>query len=298
MQQPNDLDGSGRGTVAAAIDPVCGMTVDPRSAAGSYEYKGTLYYFCSTHCLHKFHQDPEGILNKPTELMTAPPIGIGRAKPKQVNHSPGKSEIYTCPMHPEVRENKPGSCPRCGMALEPLTVSTLQTKTEYTCPMHPEIVRDAPGSCPICGMALEPRTVSLGEDENPELRDMRQRFLLSAVLSVPVFALGMSDLIPGEPLQQVVSMRALAWVQLALASPVVLWGGWPFLVRAWQSLVNRSLNMFTLIGLGVTVAYLYSVVATVFPDVFPHSFREHDGGVAVYVDADLRSKSDPRKHTK
>ena len=171
------------------------------------------------------------------------------------------------------------------MALEPLIVTSPQTKTEYTCPMHPEIVRDAPGSCPICGMALEPRTVSLHDEENPELRDMGRRFWVSAALALPVFAIGMSDLIPGQPLQQTVSTGTLAWIQLALATPVVLWGGWPFLVRAWQSLVNRSLNMFTLIGLGVTVAYIYSVVATVFPNIFPHSFREHGGAVPVYFEA-------------
>jgi Cu+-exporting ATPase len=151
--------------------------------------------------------------------------------------------------------------------------------------MHPQIIRDAPGSCPICGMALEPRTVSLDEEENHELVDMRRRFWLSAVLSIPVFAIGMSEFIPGTPLERLASMTAWSWIQLALASPVVLWGGWPFFVRAWQSIVNRSPNMFTLIGLGVTVAYVYSVVATVFPGIFPDSFREHSGTVPVYFEA-------------
>ena len=187
-------------------------------------------------------------------------------------------------MHPEVRSDKPGSCPKCGMALEPVRIAPPKQKVEYTCPMHPEIVRDVPGNCPICGMALEPRTVSLDEEENHELVDMRRRFWISVVLTIPVFLIGMSDMIPGSPLQQVVPMRTLAWIQLALASPVVLWGGWPFFVRAWQSVVNRSLNMFTLIGLGVAVAYLYSVTATIFPDVFPHSFR-HGGSVPVYFEA-------------
>jgi P-type Cu+ transporter len=274
------------------IDPVCGMTVEPDAAAGSFEYKGVTYYFCSRHCLQKFREDPERFLNRRGEPATVQPVGIQRAKPAPPNSSntvasaagTGKT-IYTCPMHPEVRQNKPGSCPTCGMALEPLTVVAPQTKTEYTCPMHPEIVRDAPGSCPICGMALEPRTVSIGDEENAELTDMRRRFWVSAVLTLPVFAIGMSDLIPGEPLQAIVSMSALSWIQLALATPVVLWGGWPFFVRAGQSILNRSLNMFTLIGLGVSVAYVYSIVATVFPDAFPHSFREHTGVVPVYFEA-------------
>jgi Cu+-exporting ATPase len=274
------------------IDPVCGMTVEPDSAAGAFEYEGLTYYFCSLHCLQKFREAPEQFLRKTVEPPMVQPVSIQRAKPKPANSSSivasGLSTgetMYTCPMHPEVRQNRSGSCPKCGMALEPVTASGLQTKTEYTCPMHPEIVRDAPGSCPICGMALEPRTVSLNEDENPELTDMRRRFWVSAALTLPVFAIGMSDLISGQPLQELVSMRALTRLQLALATPVVLWGGWPFLVRAWHSILNRSLNMFTLIGLGVSVSYVYSVVATVFPDIFPHSFREHTGVVPVYFEA-------------
>lgn len=170
------------------------------------------------------------------------------------------------------------------MALEPLNVEPQLKKIEYTCPMHPEIVRDSPGSCPICGMALEPRTVQTTEEENPELVDMRRRFWVSALLATPVFAIGMSDLIPGAPLQSAVSSATLAWIQLVLTSPVVLWCGWPFFVRAWHSIVNRSLNMFTLIGLGVGVAYVYSVIATIVPDVFPHSFR-HGNAVPVYFEA-------------
>src|SRR6185369_15326486 len=189
------------------IDPVCGMTVDPNSAAASYEYKGKTYYFCATHCKHRFEKDPESFLN-PT---AAPP--------------------------PAVKARK------------------------YTCPMHPEIVRDGPGSCPICGMALEPLTASLDEEDNTELTDMTRRLWIAAILALPVLAIGMSELIPGQPLQHRFSMKSLAWLQLVLASPVVLGAGWPFFVRAWQSLVNRSLNMFTLIGLGVAVGYLFSVIA-------------------------------------
>jgi Cu+-exporting ATPase len=150
--------------------------------------------------------------------------------------------------------------------------------------MHPQIVRDAPGNCPICGMALEPRTVSLAEEENHELKDMRRRFWVSAVLTIPSLVIGMSELIPGAPLQRLISPDVAAWVQLVIASPVILWGGWPFFVRMWQSIVNRSPNMFTLIGLGVGVSYVYSVVATVFPDLFPHFFRGHAGSVPVYYE--------------
>ena len=265
------------------IDPICGMTVEPRSAAGSFEYRGTTYYFCSKGCLQKFQQDPERFLQKPTPQLIQP-VRIERAA-RSSSTSTTEESVFTCPMHPEVRQAMQGPCPKCGMALEPLNVARPGSKTEYTCPMHPEIVRDAPGSCPICGMALEPRTVSLEDEENPELIEMRRRLVVSAILTLPVFVLGMSDLIPGQPVQQRFSGATLAWTQMVLASPVVLWGGWPFFVRGWQSVVNRSLNMFTLIALGVAVAYLFSVVATLFPDIFPHSFRGHGEAVPVYFEA-------------
>ncbi len=216
------------------LDPVCGMTVDPNRAAGSYEYKGKTYYFCSKHCVHRFAENPEQFL-KPE-----PPATV------QIQTRPGQ---------------------------------------KYTCPMHPEIVRDAPGSCPICGMALEPVTVSLEDEENPELVDMNRRFWVCLFLAIPVFAIGMSDLIPGEPLQHRVGQSTLNWIQLVLATPVVLWGGWPFFVRAWQSVINRSLNMFTLIGLGVAVAYVFSLIAVLAPQLFPPSFRGHGGAVPVYFEA-------------
>jgi Cu+-exporting ATPase len=157
-------------------------------------------------------------------------------------------------------------------------------KVEYTCPMHPEVIRDAPGFCPICGMALEPRTVTIEED-NTELTDMKRRFWVSVVLSLPVLIIGMSDLIPGDPARTLLGPRMSTWVSLVLATPVVLWGGWPFFVRAWYSIVNRSLNMFTLIGLGVGVSYVYSVIATFLPQIFPHGFRDHAGNVPVYFEA-------------
>jgi Cu+-exporting ATPase len=272
-------------------DPVCGMTIDPETAAGSFEYISETYYFCSLHCLAKFRDEPERFLNQAAPVVNQlSPVGITRFKPDSTaGHSPEAApsldQSYTCPMHPEVRRDKHSACPKCGMALEPLTCFATQTKTEYTCPMHPEIVRDAPGSCPICGMALEPRTVSLEDETNPELVDMTRRFWLSVVLSLPVFLIGMSDLIPGAWLQRIAPMSVWVLVQLALATPVVVWGGWHFFVRGWQSIVNRSLNMFTLIGLGVAVAYVYSLIATAFPEVFPHSFRGHDGSVPVYFEA-------------
>src|SRR5712692_5805395 len=163
-------------------------------------------------------------------------------------------------MHPEIRQPGPGSCPKCGMALEPAVPVAPVRTTEYVCPMHPQIVRNAPGTCPICGMALEPRTVT-AVDENPELQDMTRRFWVSLVLTAPLLVLVMGDMLPGEPLRHVLAGRWMAWIQLALATPAVLWGGWPFFERGWASVVNHSLNMFTLIALGVGVAYVYSVVA-------------------------------------
>jgi Cu+-exporting ATPase len=197
----------------------------------------------------------------------------------------GHAGLHTCPMHPEIRQDGPGSCPKCGMALEPVGPTVPATRNEWVCPMHPEVVRDAPGSCPICGMALEPRTASAEEQGNPELLDMTRRFWVSVVLALPLLVVAMGDLIPGRPFEHLASPRVLSWLELAIATPVVLWGGWPFFVRAWQSLVNRSLNMFTLIGLGVAVAYVYSLVATVFPEAFPPSFRGEGGAVAVYYEA-------------
>jgi Cu+-exporting ATPase len=194
-----------------------------------------------------------------------------------------ESNEYTCPMHPDVRQKGPGSCPKCGMALEPLTITPPPTKIEYTCPMHPQIVRDAPGFCPICGTALEPKSVT-GEEKNEELIDMTRRFKVGLILAIPLLLLAMSDVIPGQPVQHAVSMRLLGFVQLALATPVVLWGGWPFFQRGWASIVNRSLNMFTLIAIGTGVAYSYSVIATFFPNIFPSSFRGEGGEVGVYFE--------------
>ncbi|HEY9421195.1 MAG TPA: heavy metal translocating P-type ATPase, partial [Thermoanaerobaculia bacterium] len=209
------------------------------------------------------------------------------------HHSPqsappvGGATVYTCPMHPEVRQDRPGFCPKCGMALEPMlgAGSAAVGRTEWTCPMHPEIVRDKPGNCPICGMALEPRTITAEEQENPELRDMTRRFWVSVVLAAPLLLIAMAPHLGWDPFGRLVSPRTLGWIELALATPVVLWGGWPFFVRGWYSLVHRSLNMFTLIALGVGVAYVYSLVARVAPGLFPPSFRDEHGEVGVYFEA-------------
>jgi Cu+-exporting ATPase len=171
------------------------------------------------------------------------------------------------------------------MALEPVTPVAASTRKEWVCPMHPEIVRDAPGDCPKCGMALEPRTATAGEEENHELISMRRRFWVSVVLTIPLMVVAMAEHLPGHPLLRIASASTLGWLQLVLATPVVLWGGWPFFVRGWQSVVHRSLNMFTLIGLGVAVSYLYSLVAKLFPGIFPPSFRMEGGEVAVYFEA-------------
>jgi Cu+-exporting ATPase len=186
-------------------------------------------------------------------------------------------------MDPEVREDAPGPCPKCGMALEPEQPRAL-TRTEWVCPMHPEIVRDAPGSCPICGMALEPRTAAV-EEENPELRDMSRRFWFATALTVPLLVLGMGDMLPGEPISRLISPQTRVLLELALATPICTWAAWPFYDRALRSVVNRSLNMFTLIGLGVGVAYTYSVVAALAPGLFPAGFRDHHGAVGVYFEA-------------
>ena len=217
-----------------ATDPVCGMTVDPARAAGSSEYGGTTYYFCNPGCKARFDANPEAYVagRQPDTVVAAPAMNA-----------------------------------------------------EWTCPMHPEVVRDAPGSCPICGMALEPRTITI-EDENPELKDMTRRFWVSAALTVPLVLFAMLRHAPA--VHDVLGHTLLSWaswIELALAAPVVLWGGWPFFERAWQSLVNRHLNMFTLIGLGVAVAFLYSLVATLAPNLFPDSFRDGTGHVGVYYEA-------------
>ena len=214
-------------------DPVCGMDVDPHQAAGQTEHQGRTYYFCSTHCQSKFESDPHQYLQPGAERPAA---------------APAEGEVV-----------------------------------EYTCPMHPEIRRPGPGSCPICGMALEPVTVTADTGPSPELADMTRRFWVGVALSVPVLLLGMGgDLFPA--IHDVISEKASAWIQLVLATPVVLWAGWPFFERGWTSVRTMKLNMFTLIAMGTGVAWLFSVVATVAPGIFPDAFRM-DGVVDVYFEA-------------
>lgn len=259
------------------LDPVCGMEVYVAAPATTLLYEGTTYLFCSTHCLEKFKATPGSFT---VTNITKPEHSIPPASESGLN-----TNIFTCPMHPEIEQEGPGTCPKCGMALEPLTGPAPAERIEFTCPMHPEIIQDTPGSCPKCGMALEPRTVTVEEGKNPELVDMRRRFYLSLILTIPEVTIAMGHMLPGHPLAALASPRTYGWIELLLTSPVVLWAGWPFFVRGWQSLVNRSLNMFTLISLGVGVAYSYSIVATLFPDLFPPSFRGGAGEVAVYFEA-------------
>ena len=262
-------------------DPVCGMDVDPSHAAGSVEHKGQMHYFCSEHCVRKFKSNPERYVGVSSSGLLHEHATHDHAHTRrQAGHD---NVDYTCPMDPEVRQKGPGICPKCGMALEPAEFSAPTTRTEYTCPMHPEIIRSDPGQCPICGMALEPRTVT-ADEINPELVDMTRRFWIGIGLTAPILALMISEMLPGQPLQHLFSGKALAWFQFMLATPVVLWAGWPLFQRAWASIVNRHLNMFTLIGLGTGAAYGYSVAATLVPGLFPQSFRGHDGEIAVYFE--------------
>ncbi len=256
-------------------DPVCGMNVDPAKTASTATHAGKTYYFCSRGCGEKFTAEPEKYLAASTAAQAAAP-------------APAKSEpkgaAYVCPMDLEVRQDHPGACPKCGMALEPEVPAT--TRTQWTCPMHAEIVRDAPGSCPICGMALEPKTVSPATEENPELRDMTSRFWTSLVIGIPLIAFAMLRMSPRMlPLLHDVGPRLGNWIEFALATPVVLWCGWPFFQRAWASVKFRSPNMFTLIAMGVGVAYVYSAIATMAPRLFPPSHRGMGGLPDVYFEA-------------
>jgi Cu+-exporting ATPase len=191
---------------------------------------------------------------------------------------------YTCPMHPDVRRAGPASCPKCGMALEPATTAAPAASTQFTCPMHPHIVRDEPGNCPICGMTLEAMTVVVNEG-NAELDSMTRRLWISAVLTLPLLAIMVFDILPGHALQHLLKGPLLGWFEFAIATPVVVWGGRPFFQRGWASIVSRNLNMFTLISMGAGAAYLYSVVAVALPRLFPASFRDMSGELGLYFEA-------------
>ncbi len=278
-----------------AIDPVCKMQVKENESL-SLKSNGQVFYFCSEYCRTKFQQEitsaevgesPER--KEPPESNESccagsepPPVGASVAS-GQPSDTPLSSR-YICPMCPGVESDEPASCPKCGMALELATPPPSTSKTIYTCPMHPEIERDVPGDCPICGMRLEPKTVTLQDDEDDsELRDMTLRFWIGLVFTLPVFAMAMGEMV-GIPLSRWIAPSVSGWLQLVLATPVVLWAGWPFFERGWRSIVNRSLNMFTLIAIGTGTAYLYSVIAVLFPNIFPDSFRSH-GQVAIYFEA-------------
>ncbi|MDO9117063.1 MAG: heavy metal translocating P-type ATPase [Nitrospira sp.] len=297
-----------------AIDPICGMTVDPATAAGRFEYEGQIYYFCATSCLDRFRADPEKALKK----AQAPPVTIAisptarKPLPMMMPAAPAAAGVLD---------------PVCGMTVQPATAAgsygyagktyyfcatSCLTKfkndpdyyllppdqrparevavpagaaVEYICPMDPEILETKPGACRICGMALEPKIVTMEEGPNPELDDMSRRFWWSLGPAVVVMILAMSDMIPGQPLHQWLGGARLNWVQWLLATPVVLWGGFPFFQRGWASIVNRAPNMFTLIAIGTGAAYGFSTVGTVIPEWLPASFHQHGGGVAVYFEA-------------
>jgi len=270
-----------------AVDPICGMTVDQTTARNA-EKGGQVFYFCSDHCRKKFLATAPSNTKQP-EAHTAdePHAHLTPSSPsplpslQKLEQSAAK---YTCPMHPDVQSDQPGNCPKCGMALELARPSAQKQKVIYTCPMHPEIERDEPGTCPICGMNLEPKTAQTeSEEDDSELRNMTLRLWIAAALTVPVLVMAMLPMI-GVPADRWLGSTVYLWLQLLLSSPVILWGGWPFFERGWWSIVSRNLNMFTLIAIGTGAAYLYSLVAVLFPFLIPHAFR-HQGTVHVYFEA-------------
>ncbi len=285
-------------------DLVCGMNVNLATAKHVLEHAGKKYYFCCASCLEKFKASPQSYIGKPLSsglvMLGAPSsakvsssIQSARVQPAAPSLAairpapkPVASTAYVCPMCPEVRESRSGACPSCGMVLEP-ELPFASTRMEYTCPMHPEIVRAEPGSCPICGMALEPRSVAAVAEENPELRDMTRRFWIGVALTAPLLAIAMGSMFWPRAFMGALSAFpiSLPWLEFVLSTPVVLWCGLPFFQRFWTSLVNRSPNMFTLIGLGTGVAYIYSVVATFVPRIFPESLRGMGGYPEVYYES-------------
>lgn len=270
------------GIVEARIkDPVCGMTVDSSTTAHRVEHEGTIYHFCAAGCAATFRENPQAVLAKAASREAAATCCA---------HSSSESRIagaqkYICPMCPGVESAGPAPCPKCGMALEPDSPVPTRRQAQYTCPMHPDVIQDRPGDCPKCGMALEPMAVST-EEENSELIDMRRRFRVGMALAVPLLILAMGGHLPGiAPLIAYVAPGQLSnWYELFLATPVVLWAGWPLLARGWRSIRSLNFNMFTLISLGVVPAYAYSVVATLAPGAFPEAFRDASGRIGVYFE--------------
>ena len=268
-----------------ATDPVCGMQVDEKKAANSSVFEDVTYYFCSAGCKSKFEVKPTEYVAKLAS--TNDKEHAAHDHPHEASPPPGSSPTassahYTCPMHPEIVTGAPGSCPKCGMALVAIPEAT-QHAAEYTCPMHPEIRSPKPGSCPKCGMALVP-VAGTGEADDSELRDLARRLWIGVAFSIPLVVLAMSPMIGIQDLFGL-QPQARGWIELVLGTPVVLWVGWPILSKFWLSLIHRSLNMYTLIGIGVGLAYLFSLAAVFFPNLFPPEFREHDGAVGTYFEA-------------
>ncbi|RWB32410.1 MAG: heavy metal translocating P-type ATPase [Mesorhizobium sp.] len=272
---------SSHGSVAAEAavvrDPVCGMTVDPAAGKPSAAFGGHTYHFCSEGCRTKFMKEPEAFL-KATDPVCG--MTVERATAKHFARHEGKG-FYFCSAGCKGKfEADPQKYQSGQPAPEPMPKGT-----QYTCPMHPEIIRDKPGSCPICGMALEPMGVPTGDQgPNPELVDFTRRFWVSAALSIPLLLITMGPML-GLPFRDGLGEQPAAWIELALATPVVVWAAIPFFHRGWESIVNKSPNMWTLISIGVGTAYVYSVVGALFPDLFPHQFRGHGGTVPVYFEA-------------
>jgi len=292
------------------------MKVDENSSY-KYEYETKTYYFCSEHCQNKFQENPQRYLkaedakspvlsgtdNKANDIYTCPmhpeieqdhpgtcpKCGMALKLKKKLSEelTTDNTEHSKHSKHSEVEHDLADNCSQCDLERGLDVMPSTGQKTEYICPMHPEVVQDKPGSCPKCGMALEPRVVNLEEDDNPELRDMTRRFWISVVFSIPLLFIAMGGYFSmiSSFLNNIMGPRSLIFLELILATPIVLWGGLPFFTRFWQSLKNKSPNMFTLIGLGVGVAYIYSLIAAIFPEIFPASFRNSSGEVGVYFEA-------------
>ena len=274
-----DHDVPGRaGTSGTVIrDPVCGMTVDAHAGKPTAEHAGRRFHFCGASCREKFLAQPERFVEA-----TDPVCGmkVDRAGARHFLRHEGHAHYFCSAGCKQKFEAAPGKYEGARPAAAPMPKGT-----QYTCPMHPQIIRDKPGSCPICGMALEPMGVPTGDEgPNPELIDFTRRLWVSAVLSIPLLVMTMGAMV-GLPLRDWLGERTAVWIELALATPVVLWAAIPFFRRGAESIVNRSPNMWTLISIGVGVAYVYSVVATLFPDLLPHQFRGHGGAVPVYFEA-------------
>ena len=255
-----------------ATDPICGMTVD-EATGRSVELNNQTFYFCCEHCRQKF------LAGRQVDEQQHNPLPHKPAPDEQQ-----RSGEYFCPMCVGVESNKPGTCPKCGMALEPARPAAPKRTVIYTCPMHPEIEQDGPGTCPKCGMDLEPKTVVPGmDDDDSELRNMTRRFWVALAATIPVLLLAMSPML-GVPADQWLGATRYLWLQLLLSTPVVLWSGWPFFERGWRSIITWNLNMFTLIAIGTGAAYLYSLIAVLLPGIIPDIFRHH-GAVQVYFEA-------------